>query len=199
MTDNFKPPEKKGVSSCFSIFSISSITPMASVPVGVLCIQWRLATENAGRSNQSCFTSLDLFPQLGCKLASFKRLVALHRLAGKVKAACVRGNICLGGFSSPYRSSAYRQSDITFCCPKRIYICNAFALIMLKPHLCAVWNLCLFSGYCCTILPHVLLIRCQHVCRAHAQISNDSQNDLHEHFQRPLQDGGGPDTSKHVT
>lgn len=70
----------------------------------------------------------------------------------------VRGNICLEGFhTSPYRSSAHRWSDITFCCPKQtIYICNGFV------------SLSLFSGYYYTILPHVLLIRCQHVFRAHA-------------------------------
>lgn len=73
MTDNFKH-WKRCFSSWFSIFSTNSITPMAFVPAGS-CVQWRLTTENAGRSNQSCFTSLDLFPQLGCKLAAAKRLL----------------------------------------------------------------------------------------------------------------------------
>lgn len=50
------------------------------------------ATENAGRSNQFCFTSLDLFPQLGCKLAA-----ALHRFAGKVNVACCKGKYLFGG------------------------------------------------------------------------------------------------------
>lgn len=40
---------------------------------------------------------------------------------------------------------------------------------MLQPHLCAVYSFFpLFSGYYYTILPHGLLIRCQHVRRAHA-------------------------------
>lgn len=106
--------------SCvFSIFSISSITPMTSIPVGVLCSQWCLA---AGRSNQYCFSSLDLLPQLSCKLAVAKCLLLYIGLLVKYMWLVVRGNICLGGFyCSPYRFSAYRWSDITFAAQSGVF------------------------------------------------------------------------------
>lgn len=70
VTDNFKARQR-----CFRMLFHFGATPMAPVPAGVLCIQWCLTAENAGRSNQSCFTSLDLFPQLRCKLAAANRLL----------------------------------------------------------------------------------------------------------------------------
>lgn len=108
-------PEKR----CFTCLLFQHFqhqnNPWLPVPAGVLCIQWCLATENAGRSNQSCFTSLDPLPELGCRLAAAKKtLVALHRLAGNVNAVCCEGKCSSWGavfFHAPYRSSAYRWSD----------------------------------------------------------------------------------------
>lgn len=76
-TDDFKPP-RKGVSSSFPPHFRDQNNPWLPVPAGVLCIQWRLATENAGRSNQSCFTSLDPLPELGCRLAAAKKRLLLY-------------------------------------------------------------------------------------------------------------------------
>lgn len=116
-TDDFKPPRKGVLLVFFSPHFQHQNNPWLPVPAGVLCIQWCLATENAGRSNQSCFTSLDPLPELGCRLAAAKKkktLVALHRLAGNVNAACCEGKCLSWGvvfFHAPYRSSAYRWSD----------------------------------------------------------------------------------------
>lgn len=85
-TDNFKPQRR-----CFLMFSMSLITPMASIPAGVLCIQWRLATENVGRSNQPRFTSLDPFPQLGLMLPAVKCLLLNTGLLVKWMQLVVKG------------------------------------------------------------------------------------------------------------